>query len=193
MFLISRPSARAIDGFLRQSEGLPLSHAPVGLANQDLPGFDVDELIAPIGYGRALFLDTERALHAWKHFDLGWIEVFPQTASIREGAVVAVLMRHLGFWSLNGCRIVYTLGDGQVDVRCGFAYGTLPNHAEMGEELFEIRWDPGSDEVTYRLRAASRPRALLARAGRPIVRALQARCRRESAAALRAAVTGRKT
>jgi len=41
-----------------------------------------------------------------------------------------------------------------------------------------------TEEVMYRIRAASWPRATLARVGQPIVRALQARFRRQSAAAM---------
>ena len=49
-----------------------------------------------------------------------------------------------------------------------------------GEEIFEVRLDPHSEAVTYRVRAASRPRAALARIGYPIARMLQAKFRRDS-------------
>ena len=97
---------------------------------------------------------------------------------------MAVLIRHLGFWSLNGARVVYEVGGRTEGPRFGFAYGTLANHAEAGEELFEVFIDPTTGDVVYRLRAASRPRATLARLGMPIVRALQARFRRDSLAAM---------
>ena len=71
----------------------------------------------------------------------------------------------------------------------GFAYGTLTNHAESGEELFELFLDQRSGDVMYRIRAVSWPQAPLARIGQPFVRLLQARFRRDSAAALRRAVT----
>ncbi|PYS27408.1 MAG: DUF1990 domain-containing protein, partial [Acidobacteria bacterium] len=61
-------------------------------------------------------------------------------------------------------------------------------HAEMGEEIFQISISPGSEEVSYRIRAASRPRAALARIGYPITRLLQSRFRRDSIAAMRRAV-----
>jgi hypothetical protein len=70
----------------------------------------------------------------------------------------------------------------------GYAYGTLTNHAESGEELFEVSIDPASGEVRYRIRAASKPRAPLARLGYPIVRTLQARFRRDSVLAMRRAL-----
>ena len=100
---------------------------------------------------------------------------------------MAVLIRHLGFWSLNGCRVLYSVGSLDDVARFGFAYGTLTNHAESGEELFEVFIDPQTDEVLYRIRAISWPQATLARVGQPIVRVLQERFRDHSAAAMKRA------
>jgi len=186
MFLIRRPSAPLIAHFIDASRDLPLTYDPVGLArSNNTPGYDADDTVAVIGHGRADFDRARAALSAWTHFDLGWVHVFPRHASIEPGTHVAVLIRHLGFWSLNGARVVYRLDER--DTRFGFAYGTLPNHAEAGEEIFEVALDEISGEVTYRLRAASRPRAALARLGYPIARVLQARFRRDSARAMRKA------
>ena len=180
MFFAVRPSALEIDRFLAASRELPLTYGPIGLAHGAVTaGYDMDDTIALIGRGRADFDRARAALAAWTHFDLGWVELFPRNASIEVGTSVAVLIRHLGFWSLNGARVVYHLEESAT--RFGFAYGTLTNHAEQGEEIFEIGFDPQSGEVTYRLRAASRPRAALARVGYPIARTLQARFRRDSA------------
>ncbi|HUQ89511.1 MAG TPA: DUF1990 family protein, partial [Vicinamibacterales bacterium] len=65
---------------------------------------------------------------------------------------------------------------------------TLPNHAESGEELFEVYIDPRTDDVIYRIRATSKPQSMLAWLGQPIVRVLQARFRRDSAAAMKRAI-----
>jgi uncharacterized protein (UPF0548 family) len=106
---------------------------------------------------------------------------------VTVGTVVVVLVRHLGFWSLNGCRVVYLVGaaDGP---EFGYAYGTLTNHAESGEEIFKVSLHADTQEVSYSIRAVSRPRAPLARLGYPITRVLQARFRRDSASALARAV-----
>jgi uncharacterized protein (UPF0548 family) len=184
MFLARRPSREVIDRFVRDSQDLPLSYAPIGIVNDATPCRDLDEVIATIGYGRTHFDQARAALMAWKQFDIGWVETFPRHAPIEVGTVVAVLIQHLGFWSLNGCRVVYNVG---ADFKFGFAYGTLTNHAESGEELFEVFLDPESDEVRYRIRATSRPQATLARIGQPIVRALQARFRRDSVSAMKRA------
>jgi len=187
MFLARRPSRQAIDRFLLESQGLPLSYGPVGIVRAETPRLRFDHAIVSIGRGQADFDRARASLIAWKQFDIGWVEVFPRHAPLEVNTVVAVLIRHLGFWSLNGCRVVYRVGGADDAARFGFAYGTLTNHAEAGEELFEVFIDPQTDEVKYRIRATSWPRAMLARLGQPIVRALQARFRSHSLAAMKRA------
>jgi uncharacterized protein (UPF0548 family) len=182
MFFVRRPSREAIDRFVRDSQELPLSYGPIGIVNGETPCRDLDEATVTIGRGKADFDRARTALMAWKQFDIGWVQTFPRHAPVEVGTVVAVLIQHLGFWSLNGCRVLYNVGG---DGRFGFAYGTLTNHAESGEELFDVFLDSETDEVRYRIRATSKPQAALARIGQPIVRALQARFRRDSAAVMK--------
>lgn len=189
MFSLRRPSSSTIDRFLRRSDDLPLSYDAEGLLTGEVRGYQHDELSTIIGRGRPDYERARDALRRWTPFDMGWVEVFPRDAAPEVGTVVGVLIRHLGFWSLNGCRVLYHVGM-DTDTQFGFAYGTLTNHAECGEELFEVRFDPESGHVSYRIRAASRPNALLARVGFPIVRVLQARFRRCSAAAMARACAG---
>jgi uncharacterized protein (UPF0548 family) len=183
VFLLRRPSADDISDFIARSRELPLSYEPIGVAGQPQSRLTIDELTTTIGHGEVAFERAKRALRQWRQFEVGWVEIFPIDAAIVEGAVVAVLVRHLGCWSLNGCRVVYGLG-GDDDVEFGYAYGTLPNHAESGEEIFKVRMHADTGAVTYTLRAASEPRAWLARIARPLTRALQARFRRDSAIAM---------
>jgi uncharacterized protein (UPF0548 family) len=192
MFLTRRPSPDEIKQFLDRSKSLALSYDQIGIARETPHGFKVDEARAVIGYGEATFSRAKHALTRWNHFDLGWVELHPQDAPIAVGAVVAVLVRHLGFWSLNGCRIVYLLDDHEREKRFGFAYGTLTNHAESGEEIFEVRLNPESQEVIYRIRAVSRPRAALAVLGYPYTRLCQDRFRQDSIAALQKAALHKK-
>ena len=189
MFLARCPSREAIERFVRDSQELPLSYSPVGIAAGEGVG-RFDETLVAIGRGEADFERARAALLRWRQFDIGWVETFPQNAPITVGTVVAILVRHFGFWSLNGCRVVYRVGSVEDDTRFGFAYGTLTNHAEAGEELFEVFADPQTEEVMYRIRATSSPRAAFAYLGYPLVRALQARFRRHSAMAMKRA-TGR--
>jgi uncharacterized protein (UPF0548 family) len=187
MFLIQRPSRAAIDRFLLDSQELPLSYSPIGIVRGETVRHDLDEAIVAIGNGKADFERARTALIAWRQFDIGWVETFPRDAPVEVGTVVAVLIRHFGFWSLNGCRVLYRVGCLDDNARFGFAYGTLTNHAEAGEELFEVFVDPQTDDVIYRIRATSWPRATLARIGHPIVRVLQARFRRHSVEAMQRA------
>jgi uncharacterized protein (UPF0548 family) len=187
MFLVQRPSRAAIDRFLLDSQELPLSYGPIGIVRGEAVRHDLDEAIVAIGNGKADFERARTALIAWKQFDIGWVETFPRDAPVEVGTVVAVLIRHFGFWSLNGCRVLYRVGCLDDNARFGFAYGTLTNHAEAGEELFEVFVDPQTDDVIYRIRATSWPRATLARIGHPIVRVLQARFRRHSVEAMQRA------
>ena len=188
MFLARRPSQREIEEFIARSRDLPLSYNPIGIAKESPHGFKIDEASGVIGHGEPAFEQAKLALAEWRHFDFGWVELFPRAAAIEPGSVVAVLVHHLGFWSLNGCRIVYTLGDRRTSLGFGFAYGTLTNHAELGEEIFEVSLGPDSGEVVYRIRAVSKARATLARIGYPFTRMLQTRFRRDSIIALRAAI-----
>ena len=94
--------------------------------------------------------------------------------------MVAVLARVFGVWTLNACRIVYVVDE---PTRFGFAYGTLPDHAECGEDRFLIERDDNGT-VWYDIRVFSRPRLLLARLAAPLARRLQDQFRRDSAAAM---------
>ena len=191
MFLARRPSQREIEEFIARSRDLPLSYEPIGIAKESPNGFKVDEASGVIGRGEQGFAQAKLALADWRHFDFGWVELFPRGAAVEPGSVVAVFVHHLGFWSLNGCRVVYTLGDRRTSLSFGFAYGTLTNHAESGEEIFEVSLAPESEEVVYRIRAVSKPRATMARIGYPLTRMLQARFRRDSIIAMRNAIESR--
>jgi len=187
MFLALRPSPAAIHRFLEESHALSLSGEPVGRLRDPRTGTPATGDWT-VGRGAADFGRARAALRAWRQFDVGWIELHPHGAGTEVGTDVALLARHLGFWSLNGCRVVYHVGDTAQGPRFGYAYATLPTHAMAGEEVFEVALDPATDAVTYRIRAIARPQALLARIGRPVVRALQRRFRRDSLAAVRRAV-----
>jgi uncharacterized protein (UPF0548 family) len=132
-------------------------------------GQDLDELAVAVGHGQADFERARAALLAWKQFDIGWVETFPRHAPVAVGTSVALLIRVLGFWSLNGCRVLYSVGSPGDVARFGFAYGTLTNHAESGEALFEIH------RPTDQRGHLSNPRDLLAtshaRTSRPSNRA----------------------
>ncbi len=123
-------------------------------------------------------------------YRLGWTKLFWPGAPIAEGTVVGILGRHLGVWSLNACRIAYTVEEEETPSlrRYGFAFGTLPGHVEQGEERFTVEWQGEDDTVWYELFAFARPAHPLARAGRPFVRLVQRRFAADSFRAMAAAV-----
>jgi len=69
----------------------------------------------------------------------------------------------------------------------GFAYGTLPNHAERGEERFSVEFHQADQYVWYDLYAFSQPNTL-ARLAYPFTRSLQKRFARDSQSAMQSAV-----
>ncbi len=119
-------------------------------------------------------------------FDVGWIELYRLDTPMEAGSTVAVVARHFGFWSVNMSRIVYVVDEPR---RYGFAYGTLPEHAESGEERFMVEWED-DDAVWYEVLALSRERHVLAKAAFPLSRMLQARFRRDSGRAMQRTVCG---
>lgn len=106
------------------------------------------------------------------------------------GADVAVLVRHVEFFSLNSCRIVYLIDNDAKTKQFGFAYGTLEEHAESGEERFTVEWNQASDKVYYDILAFSRPRKMLVRLGYPLSRFLQKQFAEHSKAAMLRFVAG---
>lgn len=189
MFSLTRPTAARIDRFLTEASSLGLSYAPVGLARGGATrGFCGDESRAVLGNGEEVFDRAWAALQGWRQFDFDWVEMVATGPPTQVGTNLVVLIQHLGFWSLNGGRIVYTVDDDDRARRRGYAYGTLTNHAERGEEIFEVAMDRATSQVTYSIRAVSRPRSPLAWCGYPIARALQHRFRSDSCAAMQRAV-----
>jgi uncharacterized protein (UPF0548 family) len=186
MLCINRPNDETLGRFLAQSASDGLSYDPSRLVESS-GGFNVDEERFILGHGAAVFARACMSLRAWQHFAFPWISIYPPDAAIAPGITVVVAVRYLGLWWLNACRIVRVVSE---DPDCwGFAYGTLWAHAESGEESFMVAIQPSDGLVTYHLRAASRPRALVARLGYPFTRALQSRFRRDSGAAMERAIT----
>lgn len=186
---IHRPSPPTIHAFRAAQGQLDLTYAAVGATRTGPPpGYAVDHTRVRLGTGEAVFQSARAALARWEHFHLGWVEAQPADVPLRAGAVVAVLARVLGLWWLNACRIVYTVDEDGPVRRFGFAYGTLPAHAESGEERFLVEWDRADNVVWYDVLAFSRPNHWLARLGYPLTRRTQKRFARDSAAAMVAAV-----
>jgi uncharacterized protein (UPF0548 family) len=140
-----------------------------------------------LGHGDEIFERAKQAVRQWKMFAMPWVQLCWPDAAIEVGTTVAVLISHLGFWSLNPCRVVYVLEESGAVEKFGFAYGTLPEHGEIGEERFSVEFHARDQSVWYDLYAFSRP-GLIATLGYPFARALQRRFARDSLVTMQHAV-----
>lgn len=184
MLLLRKPSPALLRDFLSAQSRLPLSYAAVGSSAAMPPaGYVVDHTRIKLGEGEDVFRAARHALEHWQHFRLGWVEPWPGDSPLMAGEIVAVVAHAIGLWWLNACRIVYVVDESEPVRRFGFAYGTLPDHAESGEERFQIEWD-SEGAVWYDILAFSRPRHFLARLAYPLTRRLQKRFARDSAAVM---------
>jgi uncharacterized protein (UPF0548 family) len=184
MFYLTKPSRDAIQDFIAAQRNQQFSYPEVGCSAGHAPaGYTVDYNRAKLGQGLEIFEKAKRAIQQWKMFDMPWIELCWPDTPIRTGATVAVLISHLGFWSLNACQIVYVIDEPQDSYKYGFAYGTLPQHGEVGEERFTAEYNSTDGSVWYDLYALSRP-SLPARIAHLFTRALQKRFSRDSKKAM---------
>lgn len=193
MLSLRKPAPAAIEALLAGVSAsdftYPAEFAGATLATPFLPpgGFNVDHTRVKLGSGAAVFAAAKTALEGWKQYDLGWLQMVPDTTPIAAGSVVASVVRYFGMWWVNPCRVI-SVSDQSADAsvkRFGFAFGTLPGHAECGEERFLLEWDRRDDGVWYDILAFSRPQHILPRLAVPLTRRLQKRFARESAAAMK--------
>ena len=188
MLSLRKPSADTLRRFLAAQRELPFTYEAVGATAEPPAGYVVDRTRIKLGEGESVFRSAIAALRRWEQFNLGWVEAWPSNTPIQSGEVVAVMGRAIGVWWLNACRVVYVVDEDGPISTFGFAYGTLPGHVESGEERFLIEWDRSDDGVWYDIIAFSRAHQFSARLGYPVVRRLQKRFGRDSAAAMRRAV-----
>ena len=191
MVSFQKPSVDSMRRFIAEQAKLDFSYSAVGASAATPPaGFVVDRTRIKLGEGEAVYESASAALRRWDHFRLGWVDVWSPETPLEAGEVVAVMGRALGLWWLNCCRIVYVVNETGPIRKFGFAYGTLPGHVESGEERFVIEWNQGDNSVWYDILAFSRPSQVLIRLGSPIVRRMQKRFGRDSAAAVFRSVNG---
>jgi uncharacterized protein (UPF0548 family) len=183
MFRISEPSERDVDQFISSQRNLQFKYEEVGATNATPPssGYIVDHNRIRLGDGEAVYQRAVEALKNWRQFELGWVGIVPRGVVVQVGATVAVKARAFGTWSLNASRVVYVIDEPR---RFGFAYGTLPDHVECGEERFLVEWLP-DDSVWYDILAFSRPHHPLVKLSAPLARMLQKRFARESLARMK--------
>jgi len=186
MFYLRKPGPATIEAFLASQRKSGFSYDEVGDTHTQLPGgYTHDHNRVALGRGGEAYRRAVEAIRTWRMFKLGWADLVDSSSPIEVGITVAAMFHHFGFWSLNSCRVVYVINE---DRRFGFAYGTLQDHAEQGEERFSVDWSTDDDVVSYDILAFSRPRQWPARLAPPIARTLQRKFVRDSKAAMLRAI-----
>lgn len=174
---------RASSGRTRHDEAVtPLDPAEVARLAEVAFSYDTvgaTQVAMPKGYHHLAHTRTVRnrsfdeaaaLLMGWRLHERAGLRVAASSRHVEAGGVV-VLGLGIGRARLRiPCRVAYVVDE---PGRRGFAYGTLPGHPEEGEELFLLERRPdGRADLT--VRAFSRPASLLARAGGPGTRRVQA-------------------
>jgi len=189
MYLVKKPNDQRISACIESQSRLGFTYPSVGATkNGDPPsGYLVDHNRIYLGSGQATFENAKRALREWQHYRFDWIELHRPNIELLPDQTVGVLAHALGLWVLNVCRIVYVVEEEAPIRRFAFAYGTLPEHAESGEERFQVEWHE-DDSVWYDILAFSRPNQLFSRIAYPYVRRKQKQFATDSMAAMKAAL-----
>lgn len=167
------PKTPYLDHFLDRQSKRDFSYTEVGQTHSDQKqaGYDNDHHQIELGTGEMVWQKAKTALKAWQQYPPSWTNIYPNNAPLKSGTNVAVLFNVLGIWWTNSARVVYDFDE---ENRFGFAYGTLPGHVEMGEEVF---WLERNEQgvVTYHIKAFSKPAYWFVRLAYPLARAFQRR------------------
>ncbi len=189
MFSPFPPADETVRVLVSTQKKLPFSYPDPGatLLEKVPEGFRLLHRRVRLGSGAATFSRARYAIRSWRMFRMRWVRLYWLDVQPEVGAVVIVAARGAGLWTLNACRVVYTVDQPGPVETYGFAYGTLPEHIERGEERFLVQWDHSDDSVWYDLMSFSRPAHPLARVGGPLVRRFQRRFATASMATMEAA------
>jgi uncharacterized protein (UPF0548 family) len=201
MFYLRRPDEHQIFNYLAGQVDREFSYKSVGCTRDhatttaQLAGWNVDRHRVLLGSGAETFHQARAAIESWRMFPAEITSVVG-CQKPRQGLDVAVLFDASPFplWLLMPARVVYLVDDSATDDgkridRFGFAYGTLPDHIECGEERFLVEWNRDDDRVHYDVLAISHPRHWLTRLAYPYTRFQQDRFRRLSGLAMQRAIT----
>ena len=152
---------------LRDLAALPLTYSEVGATAGELPmGYHHVHESAVIGHGRERFSEAADAVMRWGMLRGAGVRVDATTEVAAAGSEVIVRLGPVR----APCRVVYVLDE--ADHR-GFAYGTLRGHAETGEELFAVRYDPATEAVYAEVTAFSRHGTWWSRLAGPVTSLVQ--------------------
>jgi uncharacterized protein (UPF0548 family) len=143
---------------------------PAVLAGASLPdGYHHLRYQRLIGSGRSAFEAAGDSVLGWgTHRGVGF-ELRATSPRVVAGDSVAFRIGRGRLGVLASCRVVWTVDT--VD-KCGFGYGTLPDHPETGEEAFVVSTD-SAGRVWVEIVAFSNPGRWYSRLGAPAVPVMQ--------------------
>ncbi len=146
-------------------KGRGFTYFEVGATRGDLPpGFHHQRREVVVGTGAERFARCARAVLSWQVQLRAGIDIATSDEIIVEGAV-ARLAIGVGPLRIHApARVVYVIDEPR---HAGFAYGTLPGHPELGEELFAVEHRE-DDSVVFGVAAFSRPGSLLTKVAGPL-------------------------
>lgn len=142
-------------------------------------GYNHDRNKCMLGKGQAVFEKAKEAIDQWVMFPAPWTKIYPIKPAELDKEV-AVLFQLFGVWWFNSSRIVYLINEPN---RYGFAYGTLTQHVEKGEEVFWVEHDQQGN-VWYHIEAFSQPNRWYVHLCKPLARTYQRKFVRESKMAM---------
>jgi uncharacterized protein (UPF0548 family) len=185
---LKRPIDATLDAIQATARLRPVTYPECGATfDAELPDrYFHDRISVVLGRGDDVFVAACGALRSWSAHHGAGCTITPRDAPIALGQVVTVDIPVLGGHVTASCRIVAVVDTPDA---FGFAYGTLDDHPERGEESFVVHCAENG-EVTFVVTAFSRPREVLAWVALPVVRFLQHRAARGFLSGMVDATTG---
>ncbi|WP_018506384.1 DUF1990 family protein [Parafrankia discariae] len=162
--------AGSLDRELVRYQAAELTYPEPGATTADLPdGYRHLRRRVLVGRGQPVFATAAAVVMSWEMHRRAGLRP-AATSPTADVGVTVVMCAGLGrVGVLAACRVVWVLGEAD---RRGFAYGTLPDHPEVGEEAFVVERD-ADDAVWLGITAFSRPNGLLPRLAGPAGRGAQ--------------------
>ncbi|GER37048.1 phosphoinositide phosphatase family protein [Striga asiatica] len=148
-------------------------------------GFLVNHACTLVGSGHDTFEKGKNALQKWRHFNLDWAFVDPNTP-IQRAAKFCVCAKAIFPWLLMPLEVVYvdeSKKSNNALASFSFGSGTLQGHLLAGEERFSITMDEKKD-VWYEVLSFSKPANILSLVGLPYVLMRQKHFARDSTLAM---------
>jgi uncharacterized protein (UPF0548 family) len=169
VFSLRSPSAADLARVVATQAACELTYAEHGATDGSLPaGYRHDQWEADLGsFDEATFDRLGAAICQWQVQHGAGLTIYP-AHPVRPDLTVALCVRLPGAYVTAAARVVYVTSE---PGRRGFAYGTLPQHPEQGEEAFHVVRH--ASRILFRVTAFSRPRHPLARIGAPVSRLIQ--------------------